>query len=92
MSSCSKPEEIDVTQTNTCINTENVFSTTFSGKKYEFIKERKNWRDAAECAIERGGYLVEINDANEQNNMYSLAVNNISDISLIVAPDIGDGS
>ena len=43
----------------------------YDGKKYEIVKESKNWSVAAACAVERGGYLVEINSLGEQNAIFS---------------------
>lgn len=53
-----------------CLDSTNVYTFTYAGKTYEVVKELKNWADAAACAVERGGYLVEINDANEQDSVY----------------------
>lgn len=49
-----------------CINETNAVEFTYYGKTYEVIKERKTWEDAANCAVERGGYLVHI-DSEEEN-------------------------
>jgi hypothetical protein len=53
-----------------CASNSNVYTFTWSGKTYEVVKEMKTWSAAAACAVERGGYLVEINDQNEQNAVY----------------------
>jgi hypothetical protein len=53
-----------------CANNANVYSFTYNGKNYEVVKELKNWVNAAACAVQRGGYLVEINDVNEQNAVF----------------------
>ncbi|MDN3691227.1 T9SS type A sorting domain-containing protein [Chryseobacterium tructae] len=71
-----------------CANPANVNSYTYNGKVYEVIKELKNWNDAALCAVQRGGYLVEINDANEQNAIYNFITS--SGISSTYAP-VSDG-
>jgi hypothetical protein len=49
-----------------CADTTNIVEFTFNGKVYEVIKEKKSWSDAAACAVERGGYLVEIGSREEQ--------------------------
>ena len=54
-----------------CANSENIYSFMYDGKKYEIVKESKNWSVAAACAVERGGYLVEINSLGEQNAIFS---------------------
>lgn len=54
-----------------CANTANIYAFSYSGKSYELIKEPKTWANAAACAVERGGRLVEINDAAEQNAVYN---------------------
>ncbi|WP_353148784.1 T9SS type A sorting domain-containing protein [Chryseobacterium sp.] len=54
-----------------CANPANISSYTYNGKVYEVIKELKNWNNAALCAVQRGGYLAEINDADEQNAIYN---------------------
>jgi hypothetical protein len=54
-----------------CANTSNIYSFTHNGRNYEIVRELKTWANAAACAVERGGTLVEINDESEQ-----LAVHN----------------
>ncbi len=54
-----------------CANTSNIYSFTFNGKNYEIVKELKTWVDAAACAVERGGYLVEITNQNEQEAVFN---------------------
>ncbi|MBK8807032.1 MAG: T9SS type A sorting domain-containing protein [Bacteroidales bacterium] len=49
-----------------CANPSNIYSFIYNEKNYEVIKEMKTWNDASACAVERNGYLVEINDMNEQ--------------------------
>ena len=53
-----------------CAEITNITRFTYDGRSYEIVKELKNWPDAAACAVERGGYLVEINDAAEQTAVY----------------------
>lgn len=54
-----------------CAQTANIYTFTYGGHTYEIVKEMKNWTNAAACAVERGGYLVEINDQAEQALVYS---------------------
>lgn len=54
-----------------CASSSNVHSFSYKGKTYEIIKENKTWVEASACAKKRGGILVEINDADEQNAIYS---------------------
>jgi len=54
-----------------CAQTANIYSFTYDGHSYEIVKELKNWTNAAACAVERGGYLVEINNQAEQNYIYN---------------------
>lgn len=64
-----------------CASNSNVYTFTWSGKTYEVVKEMKTWSAAAACAVERGGYLVEINDQNEQNAVFD-AVTKGASVSL----------
>ena len=76
-----------------CANTSNIYSFVYNGKTYEVIKENKTWVDAASCAVERGGILTEINDAAEQNAIYTeLNTNAGITVNNTVAPDGGGGS
>lgn len=57
-----------------CADTSNIYEFTFNGNIYEVVKEKKSWNDAAACAVERGGYLVEINDGSEQAAVYNAII------------------
>jgi len=48
-----------------CAQTANIYSFSFSGHNYEIVKELKSWTDAAACAVERGGYLLRIDNSSE---------------------------
>lgn len=54
-----------------CASVDNIFRFTHGEKKYELTKEYKTWVEAAECAVERGGYLVQIDDQAEQTAVYN---------------------
>lgn len=70
----------------------NVVAFTYDGKVYEIVKETKIWSDAAACAVERGGILIEINDQAEQDTVFS-AINAASITNAnTVAPDGGGAS
>lgn len=58
-----------------CADTNLIYSFTYISKTYEVVKEAKTWSNAAACAVERGGYLAEINDANEQSAIYYAILN-----------------
>jgi hypothetical protein len=58
-----------------CAGTANIYTFFYNNKTYEVIREKKTWADAALCAVELGGYLVEINDANEQAAVYDAIIN-----------------
>lgn len=64
-------DNVEITElVNSCVDESNVYSFTFGGKDYEVVKEQKTWAEAAACAVERDGYLVEINSLEEQNAVY----------------------
>ncbi|MEI6694926.1 MAG: T9SS type A sorting domain-containing protein [Bacteroidota bacterium] len=48
-----------------CAQTASIYSFNYGGHHYEIVKELKIWTDAAACAVERGGYLVRIDNAAE---------------------------
>lgn len=52
--------------TVTC-QTAPVFAFQFNQKEYEIVQWKKNWADAAACAVSRGGYLAHIDDQDEQD-------------------------
>jgi len=58
-----------------CADTANIYEFEYLGKIYEVVKEKQAWLDAAACAVERGGYLVEINDQAEQDAVYDAIIN-----------------
>lgn len=76
-----------------CASAANIFTFTYNNATYEVVKENKTWIDAAACAVERGGVLVEINDVAEQNAIFT-EVNTNAGITVnnTVAPDGGGGA
>jgi hypothetical protein len=59
------------TANSQCANTSNIYSFNYGGKTYEVVRELKSWSNASACAVQRGGYLAEINDVNEQTAIYN---------------------
>ncbi|MDR6967834.1 hypothetical protein J2X31_001848 [Flavobacterium arsenatis] len=43
----------------------------YNGKSYEIVSQKKTWVEAAACAVAKGGYLAEINNASEQQAIFS---------------------
>ncbi len=73
-------------------NTNNIYSFTYNGNSYEIVKENLSWAAAATCAVNRGGFLTEINSQTEQDSIF-FHVNNASIIANnTVAPDGGGAS
>ena len=58
-----------------CADPSNIYTFVHAGHTYEVVREMKNWSDAAACAVERGGYLTEINDMAEQNALFDAILN-----------------
>jgi hypothetical protein len=54
-----------------CADEANITSFTYAGTDYEVVQENQTWIDAAACAVERGGQLIEINDINEQDAIFA---------------------
>lgn len=76
-----------------CADTANIYSFVYNGSSYELIRENKTWVNAANCAVERGGFLAEINDLAEQNAIYTeLSTNAGIVLNNTVAPDGGGAS
>jgi len=76
-----------------CASPDNIYAFTYDGKNYEVVREHRTWEEAAVCAVERGGYLAEINDELENAAIFDELINNASiDLSMTVAPDGGGAS
>jgi hypothetical protein len=65
---------------------------TYNGKNYEIVKENRTWVASAAFASERGGFLAEINDLDEQNAIFNELGNASIIASNTVAPDGGNAS
>lgn len=75
-----------------CAQSSNIYSFTYNGHSYEIVKELKNWQSAKSCAIERGGYLVRINDLAENAYiMGQLLLPNAANISSSYNPVLDGG-
>jgi hypothetical protein len=72
-----------------CATQSNIYSFSYGGKTYEVVKELKSWVSAAACAVERGGYLVEINDVNEQLAVYNGIIAAGISSTYVTVPDGG---
>lgn len=59
-----------------CVDASKVQAFTVNDKTYELIVAPKSWADAAACAVERGGYLAEVNTSTEQTIIYASIRNN----------------
>lgn len=75
-----------------CAAPSSIYSFSVNGTDYEVVKENKLWIDAAECAVERGGYLVEINSQQEQDSIFYYLNNAGINNSMTIAPDGGGAS
>ena len=53
-----------------CASSINIHPFTNGSSNYELVKEKKNWANAAACAVERGGFLVQIDSSAEQSAVY----------------------
>ncbi len=72
-----------------CVDENNVYPFTYNGNNYEVVLENKTWADAAACAVERGGYLIEINDSSEQAMLFANLP--FINFNMTTAPDGGNG-
>ena len=59
-----------------CFDSSNVYTFNYKGHTYKVVKENKDWTDAASCAVSDGGYLVHIDDLEEQNVVFTEVTNN----------------
>ncbi|MBN1542582.1 T9SS type A sorting domain-containing protein [candidate division KSB1 bacterium] len=75
-----------------CADPGNIFTFYYGDIKYELVKENKTWSDAAACAVERGGFLAEINSQEEQDSLFYQVKQAGIDVAQTVAPDGGRAS
>lgn len=50
-----------------------IYAFEHGGKSYEIVKEKRTWKLAAAYAVERGGYLAEVNSSGENNAIFGAA-------------------
>lgn len=73
-----------------CADPANIYTFSYGGKSYEVIREKKDWANAAACAVERGGYLVHIGSQAENDAIYDAIVNGAGvPANYTVVPDGG---
>lgn len=76
-----------------CADPANIFQFIYNDKSYEIVKQNMTWTEAAACAVERGGYLAEVNDQAEQDEIYEQLMNNAGiNPNNTIAPDGGGAS
>lgn len=80
------------TESYTVTVSSSIISFSFNGKDYEIVKSNMTWIDAATIAARRNGVLAEINDADEQEAIFSALTNASITTSNTVAPDGGGAS
>jgi hypothetical protein len=61
-------------QVNAQCSSANVYAFTFNQKKYELVKEKKTWAQAAACAVTKNAHLLQIDNAEEQTAVYNAIV------------------
>lgn len=59
-----------------CAQASNIYSFSYNGHTYEVVKENKTWMEAVDCAVNRNGYLVELNDEAEHDQVFFEVANN----------------
>ena len=90
--SCERLEEVPQEEIDLCTSTENIISFNLGPKNYELMKELSTWKLAAACAVNKGGYLVEINSEAEQIGIFNAVSTNISDFGVLAADGGGGAS
>ncbi len=74
-----------------CVSDDSIYEFTYDGKMYEVVRQHRTWEEAAACAVERGGYLAEINSEEENTAIFNEVLNNASiDLSMTKPLDGGD--
>ena len=75
-----------------CADEANIYSFDFEGLTYEVVKENQTWVNAAACAVERGGFLAEINSQAEQDAVFNGVLSAGISVENTIAPDGGGAS
>ncbi|RLD51957.1 MAG: hypothetical protein DRJ05_17895 [Bacteroidetes bacterium] len=75
-----------------CADPANIYFFAYAGTDYEIVKENLSWTDAAACAVERGGFLSQVDSQEEQDSIFYHLNNAGIDVANTVAPDGGGAS
>ena len=75
-----------------CLDLANVYNFTYDNRTYQIVKEKKNWAEAAACALEQGGTLARINTAAEQAALWNELHNNAGIILANTVASNGGGA
>ncbi len=76
-----------------CVDSSNVYTFKLNGKQYDVIRERMTWVEAADCAVQLGGHLAEIESEEEQMEIFAQLKDSASiDTDSTIAPDGGGAS
>lgn len=62
-----------------CAPPQHIYEFYYHGKKYEFVQQKKDWSQATLCAYERGGYLITIEDKEENDAIVNYLTNEFKD-------------
>lgn len=79
-------------ETYTVTVTSLIRSFSFNGQDYEIVLSNMSWVNAAAFAVSRGGFLAEINGADEQDAVFGALTEASISIENTVAPDGGGAS
>lgn len=85
---CNKTEELEPEET--LEGTEYSFDFSYNNKKYTVFFLNKDWKTAAEYAVSKNGYLIEINSKEEQEAILTVLLNFSDKFSKTIAPDGGN--
>ncbi len=58
-------------QTYTVFVADLIYEFMVNNKQYELVRQESTWEEAVAFAVDRGGYLAEINDGGENNGIFS---------------------
>lgn len=62
-----------------CPSPQHFYEFYYHGKKYEFVQKKDYWTTAVRCAYERGGYLLTIEDKEENDSIVNYLANEFKD-------------
>ena len=75
-----------------CADSTNIYAFEHNGHSYEVVKENSTWTDASVCAVDRNGYLAEINDEAEQDAIFIELTNNAGIVTANTQNQFGTAS